>query len=223
MGNYAAAIFDVDGTLLNTTEGVISSVKYTIRKHHLNRLPEDTLKSFIGPPIQDSFKKFYNLKEKEAQMLAETFREQYKNVDLLKAIPYEGIYEVLQQLKDMGIALAVATYKRQDYALKILEFFNFNKYTNILYGADPYNKMRKKDIIQKCLDDLGIWDHSQAVMIGDSDNDAIGAEKLGMNFIGVTYGFGFSTAKDMGNFRSIGCAKSPEEILTFFGGTEEIK
>lgn len=216
MAKYTTAVFDVDGTLLDTTEGVLSSVRYAIEKGGLNILAEEQLKNFIGPPIQDSFKKYYKVDDFMAQSLAELFRDRYKNEDLLKAVPYPGIYDVFSKLQEMGIKLAVATYKRQDYATRLLEHFQFDRYTKILYGADPYNKLRKKDIIQKCMNDLEITDYSQAVMIGDSDNDAIGAQKLGMHFIGVTYGFGFKKTEDVMQFQSIGCAQKPLEIISFF-------
>lgn len=221
MGHFTVAVFDVDGTLLDTTEGVIASVRYTISKSGLPELSDKLLKNFIGPPIQNSFKKYYSVNDHEAQELAEIFREQYKNVDLLKAVPYPGIYKVFEDLKKAGIKLAVATYKRQDYATKLLQHFGFDKYTNILYGADSYNKLKKNDIIEKCMADLGINDYTQAVMIGDSDNDAIGAQKLHMNFLGVTYGFGFKTPEDIKAYPSIGYAQRPVDIIPFFEGTGE--
>ena len=87
------AIFDVDGTLLDTTEGVLSSVRYTIETHKLDMPSEEELKKFIGPPIQDSFQRIYGFEKEKLQELATTFRNHYKDVDLLKAVPYEGILE----------------------------------------------------------------------------------------------------------------------------------
>lgn len=69
---------------------------YTIKEHRLRLLPEEQLKCFIGPPIQDSFQRFYRCSKEDAQQLAETFRNRYKDIDLLKAVPYPGIYEVLK-------------------------------------------------------------------------------------------------------------------------------
>lgn len=210
---YKAAIFDVDGTLLDTAEGVLSSVKYAIESCGLPVLPEEELNTFIGPPIQNSLMRHYGMEKEEAQRVTEVFRERYKGEDLLKAVPYEGIYQVFEELKNNGVKLAAATYKRQDYARRILEHFGFNRYTEILYGADSHNKLKKKDIIEKCMADMGIRDHSQAVMIGDSDNDALGAEALGMDFIGVTYGFGFRSREDVYKFRAVGSADRTEELV----------
>ena len=143
MGKYEIAVFDVDGTLLDTTEGVLASVKYTIDKMGFEPLSEDVLKTFIGPPIH----------------------------------------------------------------------FGFDKYTNILYGADHNNKLKKVDIIEKCMVDLGVTDYSNAVMIGDSSHDAIGAEKIGMDFIGVTYGFDFRAPEDVYKFKAVGAAAMPLDLL----------
>lgn len=216
MKKYDIAVFDVDGTLLDTTEGVLSAVRYTIKNYNLPSLSEEQLKTFIGPPIQDSFQKYYQLNEKENQRLAECFRDRYKNFDLLKAVPYPGIFDAIDFLYQNDIKIAVATYKRQDYAIKLLKHFQFNKYTDIMYGADNFNKLKKKDIIIKCMEDLGVTDYSKAVMIGDTDNDAIGADEIGMNFLGVTYGFGFKNLNDVKQYPAIGSVDSAEDISAYF-------
>ena len=215
MPHFKVAVFDVDGTLLDTTEGVIASVRYTMKAHGLKEPEERELRTFIGPPIQDSFARTYGLEGDILQELATTFRDRYKSVDLLKAVPYDGIYEVFEQLIANGVKPAVATYKRQDYAEDILRHFKFDNYTDILYGADHENKLKKKDIIKKCLIDAGATDPMEAVMVGDSDNDAVGARDIGTNFIGITYGFGFSDKSDVDKFDNIGTATTPKEILKY--------
>lgn len=217
---YEIAVFDVDGTLLDTTEGVLAAVKYAIEEKKLEPIADEQLLTFIGPPIQDSFARVYGLEGSILQELATTFRNRYKDVELLKAKPYEGIYEVFEELDKRGVKLAVATYKRQDYAEEILKHFGFDKYTNILYGADHENKLKKVDIIRKCMNDLGVSDFSRAVMIGDSSHDAIGAEQIGMDFIGVTYGFDFKKSEDVSKFPSIGSADKAIELLKFFDQNE---
>lgn len=214
--HFDMVIFDVDGTLLDTSEGLKSSVNYTIKQHGLSPLSDEILDTFIGPPIQDSFAKAYGLEGEILQELATTFRDRYKEYDLLKAKPYEGIYEVFEKLCQKGIKLAIATYKRQDYAVAILKHFGFDRYTDIMYGGDHENKLKKRDIIEKCLTDMGISEYSNAVMIGDSDNDAIGAMNIGTKFIGVTYGYGFKNVEDVEKYPTIGVAKTPLELLKYF-------
>lgn len=218
MQHFDVVVFDVDGTLLDTSEGVLASVKYTIGKHNLPEIDEETLRTFIGPPIQDSFARVYGLSGDILQELATTFRNQYKDVDLLKAVPYEGIFDVFEALLTNGIKPAIATYKRQDYATKIMQHFGFDKYTDIIYGADHENELKKRDIIELALKDSGVNDFSKAVMIGDSDNDAIGAEGIGTEFIGVTYGFGFRSKEDVNKFKNVGIADTAKELRMLLVG-----
>ena len=236
---FKVAVFDLDGTLLDTSAGVLSSVKYTIDKFGFKPLSDEMLSSFIGPPIQNSFANAYGLEGPILQEIANVFRNQYKDVDLLKAEPYDGIYEVFEGLLENNIKPAVATYKRQDYATTILRHFGFDKYTDILYGADNENKLKisglKKFfihlkymslrclvffliIIEKALFDAGITYYKDAVMIGDSDNDAIGAHDIGVHFIGVTYGFGFKNVSDVEKYDNIGVATNTKELENLLVG-----
>jgi len=213
---YEIAVFDVDGTLLDTTEGILSAVRYTIKVHELSEIPETELKKFIGPPIQDSFYRVYGISGDKLQQLATTFRNRYKNVDLFKAVPYAGIYDVCTALMNKGVKIAIATYKRQDYAEKIMRHFAFDSYSNIICGADHENRLKKVDIIRNSMDHMGVKNYSHALMIGDSSHDAIGAQQIGMDFLGVTYGFEFRTKEDVLKWKAIGCADSPKEILNYF-------
>lgn len=218
---YDAVVFDVDGTLLDTTEGVAAAVEYTIAVTGLKPLKRQEILTFIGPPVQDSFRRIYGIEGERLQELATVFRDRYKEHELLKAKPYEGIYEVLDQISGQGIPIAVATYKRQDYAETILKHFGFEQYTSVIYGADHENKLKKVDIIVKCLQEIGVADRNRAVMVGDSSHDALGAEQVGMHFLGVTYGFEFHSPSDVMQYAAIGSANTPIEILPFIIGEKE--
>lgn len=215
MRKYDLAVFDLDGTILDTTEGVLAAVKYTIQKMGYRMPADEELYSFIGPPIQNSFARFYGLSGDILQEIATIFRNQYKDFDLLKAKPYEGIYDTFQKMLDQGIIPAVATYKREDYAITLLSHYGFDRYTKIMYGADHENKLTKRDIIEKCILDAGIQDYSKVVMIGDTVHDAKGAMEIGVDFIGVTYGFGFKKREDLSDVAFVGCAESAIQILDF--------
>lgn len=212
---YDLVIFDVDGTILDTTEGVLSAVKYTIHEFGFQPLDDALMATFIGPPIQDSFAKMYDLSGSILQDIATVFRNRYSSVDLLKAKPYEGIYDVFEEIVARGMFSAIATYKREDYALTLLRHYNFDHYTNIMYGGDHENKLKKKDIIEKCIKDSGVKDLSKVVMIGDTEHDALGAEKAGIDFIGVTFGFGFQKVTDLALTKSVGCAERAIDILKY--------
>lgn len=210
---YDLVIFDLDGTLLDTTEGVLASVRHTIKTLHFKEMPEDVLSTFIGPPIQDSFAKAYGLEGPILQEIACIFRDQYSTVDLLKAVPYEGIFELFSALRDCGAKTAVATYKREDYALRLLRHFGFHNYTDVMHGGDHENKLKKRDIIELCIKESGITDKSRVVMVGDTAHDAIGAEQMGVDFIGVTFGFGFHSREDVNEHKNVGTADTALQIL----------
>lgn len=217
MNKYDIAIFDVDGTLLDTKEGIIKAVRQTTIENGLRAITEEEESLFVGPPIQESLMKVYGVTKEEAQHLANEFRAIYKEDEyLLKALPYKGVMEVCEELVKRNVKIAVATYKRHDYAVKICRHFGFHQYSNVIYGADNENKLKKPDIIELCLKELEASDYRRAVMIGDSAFDAMGAQMIGTDFIGVTYGFDFRTEQDVMKYQAVGCATKPEEILKFF-------
>lgn len=207
-------IFDLDGTLLDTSEGVIESAKYAAKQMGYNELDYQTMLTFVGPPIQNSFKKHYGCTEEEAQRAANIFRDYYKNEALLLAKPYDGIYDLCELLKSKGIKMAVATYKREDYALTLLKHFGFDKYCNPMHGADNNNILKKEDIVRMCRQEM-CANEEDCVLVGDTDNDAKGAANANIQFIAVTYGFGFKTENDLKDYPYIGIADNPVDVLRY--------
>lgn len=193
---YDLVIFDVDGTLLDTSEGVLSSVKYTIERFGFDMPDDKQLRTFIGPPIQRSFANTFGLSGDIIQEMTAVYRDRYKGDDLIKAVPYEGIYDCFDSLESNGIKTAIATYKRDDYAQRIMKHFHFDDHTKIIHGADDKNKLSKSDIIEICINESGI-PKEKVLMVGDTDNDAIGAEGIGVDFLAVTFGFGFKPGEEI--------------------------
>jgi phosphoglycolate phosphatase len=213
MSKYDLVIFDLDGTILDTSEGILAAAKYAIQQMGFELPSAEVLQSFIGPPIQDSFAKTFHVEGNELRQMSEAFRNQYKDHELLKAKPYEGIYGVFRALLDRRICIAIATYKREDYALRLLQAYSFHTYTSIIFGSDMEGVLKKQDIIMQCITSSNISDMHRVVMIGDTDNDQIGAAKLGLDFIGVTYGFGYKMNEVISGNNIIGIAETPRQIL----------
>lgn len=209
-----AILFDLDGTLLNTTDGVLESAIYAAKQMGYPELPHDTMLKFVGPPIQNSFIDYYGCNAERAQEAANIFRQYYKEKALLKADYYGGVIDLLEQLKAKGKKIAVATYKREDYAITILQHFGIAEFCDSLHGADNFNILTKADIVNICIDELG-EPKNEVVLIGDTEHDAIGAEKAGVAFLGVTYGFGFKSVEDVDKYTNIGCALTPLGILKY--------
>ena len=211
--NYSLAIFDLDGTLMDTSEGILLALRYTADTFGIDISKFGDLSCFIGPPIQYSIQKFWNVSKQTAEDMAFVFRTQYKNNYLYIAKPYDGIYTALETLQRSGLALAVATYKRQDYMNQLLDHFHFSQYMKASYGSDMDGKFTKADIIRQCYSDMSI-SPTKVLMIGDTDADALGADSLGIKFLGVTYGFGFRHKNDIMRFKcAVASADTPSQIV----------
>lgn len=199
---YNLAIFDLDGTLLDTSSGIVDSIRDTTIYFNRKIPSDDELLKFIGPPIQDSFQCYYGLTKEEAEEMATVFRQIYKDVHLLKAKPYDGIYDLLLALKRNSIHTAVATNKRIDYTKTLLQAYDFLSLFDVMCGSDFDQKKRKKDIIYDAIKSIGS-DDLRAVMVGDTFGDYDGARLCGLPFIGVTYGFGFKKKEELLNLNGV--------------------
>ena len=206
-----ALLFDLDGTLLNTQEGIVSSIRYTTRILNLPEIADHELSSFVGPPIQDSLRKHFGLLESEAQRGAEIFRNYYKQKALYQAYLYEDVIDVLSYLKCHDIKIGVATYKREDYAILILDYFGISQYCDIIHGADGENRLTKADIVNMCIDELEC-NKTHVVLVGDTNHDALGAMKAGISFIAVTWGFGYKKENLLIEYPHIGIAETMQDI-----------
>lgn len=216
MRKFDYAVFDLDGTLLDTREGVIAAAVYTINKYGKSVPNKNVLENLIGPPMQDSFRVLFNLSSNDAMEMANSFRDTYQSDEyLFNAIPYEGIYELMESLEKQGVKIGVATYKREDYAKRLLYEKEFDIYTEYMYGADFEGRLKKEDIIRNCLNDMGCIDYSNAVYIGDGVSDGKGAILAGIPFIAVTYGFGFKSKDDTIDFNPVGVADCCNRVGTF--------
>lgn len=213
---YRGVIFDLDGTLLDTSEGVFASVRHTVEALGKPALDDATLRTFIGPPVKLSLIRLYGLDEDAANHATEIFRNQYKDHDLLKAEPYAGIKELIRALRAQGYKIGVATLKREDYALTLLEHYHFTELCDSICGSDFASKMTKTDVLHKCLHALEL-SPSEAVLIGDTASDGKGAKEAGVDFMAVTYGFGPDTEEAWQEYEPVYTAKDTHEIGTFLG------
>lgn len=215
---YEAVLFDLDGTLLDTSEGILKSVKETIDLYGLKPLPDEELLKFIGPPIEWSFEGKCGVTGDKLVEVTKCFRDIYSNRNLLLAKPYDGIFDFLAFLKERGIPIGIATYKKQDYAEKLLGATGFTEYAQCIYGSDYGGKLLKKDIIRMCIASLGADDPSHVLMVGDSNHDANGARLAGAPFAGVSYGFGFGQfgGEDINEFEHVFYADHPMDMTVLF-------
>jgi len=207
MPKYNLIIFDLDGTLLDTSEGIYKSVRYAETKMGFLPIDEQKLHFFIGPPPVEMYKKIYGVDDATAQKATSYHREYGRTKAIYEAIPYKNIRFLLAKLCEKSYKLAVATLKQQEIAETLLEMYDLKKYFNIIVGMNAQETYTKSFLIEQAIKKAGT--NNAAVMIGDTVYDEAGAREVGIDFISVSYGFGFSNAEAL-------CSE-PLEILNCLG------
>lgn len=210
---YELYIFDMDGTLMDTSPGILRSIRHTIEHFH-KRMPEDdVLKKFIGPPLRLSFAALPDVAINEVDDMVAAFRKHYSEQELFNARIYDGIQQLCECLHNNNVKIAVATNKPENFAKQLVQYFELDKNISIVCGADAQGTLTKADLIFRAMDFSQTYDKSKAVMVGDTIGDADAAYECGLEFIGVTYGFGLSDNKDDAiRTKAIRMASSPSEI-----------
>jgi len=188
---YKYILFDLDGTLTNPEIGITTSVMYALEKFNIKVEDRKELHPFIGPPLLYSFQTYYGLTEEESELAVKYYRERFSVKGLYENEVYDGVEKLLQQLKNSGKKLIIATSKPEEFTIKILKHFDLYKYFDFVAGATmDGSRGEKADVIRYALEISGIEDKSQAIMIGDRKYDILGAKENGLDSIGVLFGFG---------------------------------
>lgn len=188
---YKEIFFDLDGTLTDPFEGITKSVQRSLAYFNIEVKDRNELKCFIGPPLWESYMKYYSLSKEEAEEAVVRYREYFSVTGLYENQVYEGIPELLERLKTVGLRLTVATSKPWIFSEKILEKFELSKYFTFLSGSElDGTRVNKADVIEYAIEKLGIKDRSSILMIGDRKHDIIGAHRCGIKAAGVLWGYG---------------------------------
>ena len=183
--------FDLDGTITDSGLGITKSVQYALRAFGIEETNLKKLEPFIGPPLKDSFMEFYHMDEEQANKAVKGYREYYEVTGLFENEVYDGIPNVLKQLKEAGKEMVLATSKPEVFAKKILEHFQLDSYFSIIAGADlEGNRVEKLDVMKYAIGLANSEDYPQIVMIGDRKYDIEASNQLGIETIGVLFGFG---------------------------------
>lgn len=214
---YKIILFDLDGTLTQSGEGITKSVQYALEKMGIEAPDLEALKVFIGPPLHQQFMTYANLDEEQGRQAVEYYRERYSVTGIFENTPYDGVAEMLEALKNKGYRLAVASSKPEFYVLKILEHFNLKDYFEVIVGSEMNGERTSKDeVIEEALYRLNMSDKREEVlMIGDREHDILGARKCGLECLAVSYGYG--SVEELIAADPLKIAASAEEIVDFFG------
>ena len=182
-------LFDLDGTITDSSEGIVNSIKYALSRLGFPEEPTEKIKQFIGPPLQQTFKINYGISD--YQNAVTIYREYYAEKGIYENRLYEGIVAVLDQLKNEGYTIGLATGKPTYYSHIILKHFKIDHYFNAVVGSNMNGtRGEKPEIIRDVLAELN-YDKElhEVVMIGDRKHDVHGAHHHQIKCIGVTYGY----------------------------------
>ena len=190
MKKYEVIIFDLDGTLSNSGEGITKSAQYALSKLGIEDDLEN-LKHFVGPPLKDEFMNYYNLSEEIAAKAVTLYRKRYIPIGIYETSLYPGTEKMLDKLKNAGKYLAIATSKPQPMAEEVLRYLNIDRFFDKVMGADVIGpKQSKQSVLEALFEEIKIKDKDKYIMIGDTKFDIAGANLSGIDSIGVSYGYG---------------------------------
>ena len=187
-------LFDLDGTLTDPKIGITTCVQYALKSFGIDEPDLDKLEPFIGPPLKDSFQKFYGFDDDKAQKAVEKYRERFKDKGMFENEIYAGVPEMLKRLKMRGLHLGVASSKPTVFVEQILEHFHIKDYFEVIVGSElDGTRSDKAEVILEALrrfSSNGTVPKHKVFMIGDRSYDVDGARRVGIESVGVTFGYG---------------------------------
>lgn len=209
-------LFDFDGTLFDTVEGITKSIQFALRRHGVEE-PLEKLRCFAGPPLVDKFMELYPVDRAEAEQLVVDFRERYVPVGVYESAPFPGIAELLTRLRAAGLTLGVASSKPQEMAELLLRRSGLMERLDLVVGSRPgLNNDRKADIVHRAMELCGAAPE-HTVLVGDRCYDAEGAALCGIPCIGVAWGYA-----EPGELEAAGVcrvAADPEDLEALLTGS----
>lgn len=207
---YKLVIFDFDGTLADTSEGILDAHRFALTEMGRPVPSDEELRSVIGGHLLNTYIEKFGFAEDDARKAVKIYRDRYANVGIHKIRMYPGIDELLKKLKAGGCVTAVATLKAERFAKLMLAEMGIIDLFDYICGMDEDDSQTKTSLIKKCMT-CAVCNPYESVLIGDSQNDLIGAKEAGVDFIGVSYGFGFKDGKDYG----VKMVERVEEIINY--------
>lgn len=204
-----AILFDLDGTLTDSGEGIINCAQLALEHFGLPIPTREEMRVFVGPPLHDTFVKFGVPADKTDEAIA-VYRSRYIPIGKFENRPYPGIPELLETLVSLGHRLYIATSKPETMSVEILEYFGLAKFFTRICGASFDKSRSSKDaVIAYLLEETGEKDHM--IMVGDTKFDILGAKVHGIPAIGVAWGYG--EVQDMVEAGAVGIAHNTDELL----------
>lgn len=192
MRNYDYVIFDFDGTVVDTGEGILKSLQYSFREMGREVPSLDDLKKFIGPPIHYSYTTYYGVSEEEVGMYIKKYRERYRAKGIYECELYKGFPDVLDSLRENGIRVGIASSKPESLIYDVANYLGVTDKFDAIVGVqlDDSNHSSKTGLVLESMKKLGAEDKGKVLMVGDRCYDIDGAAGAGVDSCGVLWGYG---------------------------------
>lgn len=216
MKGYKYIIFDLDGTLSDSKEGITKSVQYALKKVGIIEDNLENLEHFVGPPMVEQYMKTYGMSKERAFETLDYYRERYTPIGIYETKRYPGVLEILLALKENGLKIGMATSKPEGMAIEVAKYLEIFDYFDIICGADLHGpKQSKEDVLNKVFDNTDFV-KDESVLIGDTRFDIEGANKVGIDSIGVLWGMG--TKEEMLDEGAKAVFEDYKEVIDFYLG-----
>lgn len=212
MDKIKLIIFDLDGTLADTSSGIYQCHCYTLLKLRGRVLTQKDLDGVIGGPLLKTYIERFGFSQDEAANAVKIYRDYYSTEGKKGAVLYPGMRKTLIELRKRNYLTAVATLKEESLAKFILRELEIDDLFDLIHGMDAEDTYSKSDIVNICMNEMRCTPQ-QTVLVGDSKHDAEGAMKANVGFIGCTYGFGFSSNDSVLEYDPIAVINKPADIL----------
>ena len=214
MKKYEYILFDMDGTIIDSYDAVVNSFIYALDYYGNKDYHKRDMRIILGPPLRQSFCEHFGFDEKTSLEAVKKYRERYNVHFLQEHKIYPGIPELLEKLNSKGYKLVLATSKPLEMATKILEKHNLKKYFYFLGGASMDAKRDTKEKVLEYIFENCNIPKDKAILVGDRCYDLIGAEYIGIDAMGVLFGYG--DEQELSKYKSVYIAKTVDDINKFF-------
>lgn len=213
---YKYIFWDMDGTMINSYPGIIESFDYALAHFGLSEPDPAKKRQVIGPPLRETFSKLCGMDQEQTEVAVAKYREHYNAGAMFNCSVYAGVEAAMDAFCRAGYIQAITTSKPENMCKQILGKFDLVKKMDMIVGASLDGRIdTKEQVLMEAFRRLNHPELGQIVLIGDTKYDAIGAKSVGIDCIGITYGFG--TKEELESNGAIKVFETIEEVVTFLG------
>ncbi len=213
--------WDMDGTIINSYEGVVESMLYALSFYGITESNPEILRRFVGPPLRVTLSTIYHMEPEQIEEAVAKYRENYTKGAMFKCDVFPGVVEAMEAFEKAGFVQVIASSKPEMMCRTILERFGLVEKMDHIVGASLDGRIDSKlQVLEEAFSRLGNPDKDQVVLIGDTKYDAIGAAKMEIDCIGITYGFG--TEEELKEYGADPVFATIEEVVSYLCDAKQV-